>query len=194
MSKVRSIERRITHRVLEREKSMQDNATLETQIEARLPDTVRVVTSRLGETIIEVEKNALLDVARFLRDDEDMQFALLSDVTAVDYLPQEPRFVVVYHLLSPVHRRRLRLHVTVSEAEVELPSVTGIWPGADWYEREVYDMFGISFTGHPNLRRILMPEDWEGHPLRKDYPLGREEIAFTHNQEEVYARKPFAER
>ncbi len=173
---------------------MQDNATLEMQIESQFPDAARAVTTRLGETTIELEKDALLDVARFLCDDEDMQFALLSDVTVVDYLPQEPRFAVVYHLLSLAHRRRLRLRVWIAEAEAELPSVTGIWPGANWYEREVYDMFGISFTGHPNLRRILMPDDWEGHPLRKDYPLGQEEIAFTHNQEEVYARKHFAER
>jgi len=171
-----------------------DDGSVVTKLQTRFPDTIGKVTSRLGETTIEVEKDALLDIARFLRDDEDMQFALLSDVTAVDYLPQEPRFAVVYHLLSLAHRRRLCLRVWVSEAEAELPSVTGVWPGANWYEREVYDMFGISFTGHPALRRILMPDDWEGHPLQKDYPLGQEEIAFTHNQEEVYARKHFADR
>jgi len=152
------------------------------------------VATQFGEITVEVKKDALLELARFLRDDEGMKFALLSDVTCVDYLPQEPRFAVVYHLLSLEHRRRLRLRVWVTESQPELPSVAGIWPGANWYEREVYDMFGITFKGHPNLRRILMPDDWEGHPLRKDYPLGQEEIAFTHNQEEVYARKRFAER
>jgi len=171
-----------------------DDGSVAARLQSRFPDTIGEVTTRLGEATVEVAKDALLDVARFLRDDNDMQFALLSDVTAVDYLPQEPRFAVVYHLLSLARRRRLRLRVWVFEAEAELPSVTGIWPGANWYEREVYDMFGISFTGHPDLSRILMPDDWEGHPLRKDYPLGREEIAFTHNQEEVYARKHFAER
>jgi len=173
---------------------MQDNATVEAQIQARFSGTVRTATTRLGETTIEVEKDALLDVARFLRDDAEMQFVLLSDVTCVDYLPRQPRFAVVYHLLSLRQRQWLRLRVWVSEEQAELPSVTGIWPGANWYEREVYDMFGISFMGHPDLRRILMPDDWEGHPLRKDYPLGREEIAFTHNQEEVYARKHFVDR
>jgi NADH-quinone oxidoreductase subunit C len=170
-----------------------ENAWID-ELQTRFPEGIVSVASRLGETTVEVKKGALLELARFLHDDADMKFALLSDLTCVDYLPQEPRFAVVYHLLSLEHRRRLRLRVRVPESQLELPSVTAIWPGADWYEREVYDLFGISFEGYPNLRRILMPDDWEGHPLRKDYPLGREEIAFTHNQEEVYARKRFAER
>lgn len=161
-------------------------------LQSRFPDAIGEVTTRLGETTVEIKKSALPDVARFLRDDEALRFALLLDVTCVDYLPQQPRFAVVYHLVSLEHRQRLRLRVWVTEDQPELPSVTEIWPGANWYEREVFDLFGLTFTDHPDLRRILMPDDWEGHPLRKDYALGREEIAFTHNQEEIYARKPFA--
>ncbi len=170
---------------------MNENAAA-AQLQSRFPDAIGEVTTRLGETMVEIKKSALPDVARFLRDDEALRFVLLSDVTCVDYLPQEPRFAVVYHLLSIEQRQRLRLRVWVAEGQPELPSVTAIWPGANWYEREIFDMFGLTFTDHPDLRRILMPDDWEGHPLRKDYALGSEEIAFTHNQEEIYARKSFA--
>jgi NADH-quinone oxidoreductase subunit C len=98
-------------------------------------------------------------------------YLFLSDITAVDRHPSEPRFEVVYHLLCHERRERLRLTCRVGSDPPEVESVCGVWPAADWYEREVFDLFGIRFRGHPNLRRILMPEDWEGHPLRKDYPV-----------------------
>jgi NADH-quinone oxidoreductase subunit C len=115
----------------------------------------------------------LVRVCRFLRDDPDLAFDFLSDVTGVDRLKlpeHSPRFEVVCHLYSLQYRRRLRLKVRVDEGEA-VPTVTDVWPTANWHEREVYDMFGIPFEAHPDLRRILMPDDWEGHPLRKDYPV-----------------------
>jgi NADH-quinone oxidoreductase subunit C len=123
----------------------------------------------------------LPDTCRVLRDDPALDFAMLSWIAGVDWLPREPRFEVVYGLLSLTHRARVTLKVPVSEENPRVPSVTGIWTTADWHERETYDFYGIEFTGHPDLTRILLPEDWVGWPLRKDSPLGYEEVAFTHN-------------
>ena len=108
-----------------------------------------------------------------MRDDEALRFELCSSVSGVDYLgTDERRLHVVYHLTSMTYRRRVRLEAAVTVEDPHLPSVTSVYPTADWQERETYDMFGIVFDGHPNLTRILMPDDWEGHPQRKDYPLG----------------------
>jgi NADH-quinone oxidoreductase subunit C len=123
----------------------------------------------------------LLEVCAFLRDDPELDFAMLAWVSGVDWLPRDPRFEVVYGLLSLSRRTRLTLKVEVAEENPRVPSVTGLWPTADWLERETYDFYGIEFTGHPDLKRILLPEDWVGWPLRKDSPLGYEEVAFTHN-------------
>jgi len=98
-------------------------------------------------------------------------YNFLEDVTAVDWYPSEPRFHVVYHILSHSLKRRLRLTVRLESEDASLDSITSIWPSANFYEREVFDLFGVHFGGHPNLRRIMMPEDWQGHPLRKDYPV-----------------------
>jgi NADH-quinone oxidoreductase subunit C len=130
-----------------------------------------------------VDREHLLDVCRLLRDDPALQFALLADVTAVDYFPAEPRFEVVYHFAclgsayvtapgaEPAPARRFRLKVRLSGADASVPTVTGLYPTANWLERELYDLMGLRFEGHPDLRRILMAEDWVGHPLRKDYPV-----------------------
>ena len=126
-----------------------------------------------NETTVVVRPQDIQGVCRFLRDDPDLAFDFLSDVTGVDRLKlpeSSPRFEVVYHLYSLPHKRRLRLKVRVDEGQ-RVPTVTGVWPTANWHEREVYDLFGVPFDGHPDLRRILMPDDWEGHPLRKDYPV-----------------------
>ena len=98
-------------------------------------------------------------------------YNFFEDLTAVDWFPSSPRFHLSYHLLSHSFKERIRVRVTVDEADAEVDSITGIWPAADFYEREVWDLFGIRFAGHPNLRRIMMPDDWKGHPLRKDYPV-----------------------
>jgi len=123
------------------------------------------------ELTIVLERAALRDACDILRDDRDLQFNFLADVTCVDWYPNEPRFEVVYHLLSIPRRQRLRLKVKLSGDDPSLESITSVWPSANFFEREVYDLFGVRFAGHPNLRRIMMPEDWEGHPLRKDYPV-----------------------
>jgi len=98
-------------------------------------------------------------------------YHFLEDVTAVDWYPSEPRFQITYHILSFVLKARLRLAVMLGSDDLSIDSITGVWPSANFYEREVFDLFGVSFNGHPNLKRIMMPEDWQGHPLRKDYPV-----------------------
>jgi NADH-quinone oxidoreductase subunit C len=118
-------------------------------------------------------------------------FESLMGITAVDYYPEmAPRFHLVYQFRSIAKKLHLEVRVELSGSEPVLDSVSGVYPGANWYEREAWDMFGVRFDGHPDLRRILMPYDWEGHPLRKDYPLGYEEVQFTFNYDEIAKRKP----
>jgi NADH-quinone oxidoreductase subunit C len=135
------------------------------------PQAVAEVRAFRDELTIVVPREHLRRAAEFLRGDPELQFTYLSDITGVDCFPMEPRFELNYHLLSLAHRERLRLKVRVSGNDPAVESVTSVWPGADWHEREIFDLFGVRFAGHPDLRRILMPEDWEGHPLRKDYPV-----------------------
>lgn len=123
------------------------------------------------EMTIYVDRANIREACVLLKDDPDCAFNFLSDVTCVDWYPAEPRFEVVYHLLSIRKKERVRLKVRLNCASPAVESLTSVWPGANYFEREVFDLFGIRFTGHPYLRRILMPEDWEGHPLRKDYPV-----------------------
>src|SRR5690348_14543506 len=122
-------------------------------------------------TTVFVSRDDLLAVARGLRDHGDLAFAFLAELTAVDFWPREPRFELVYILVSIAHRRRLRLKVRLNATDARVPTVSEIWPAANWLEREVWDMFGIAFDRHPDPRRLLMPEDWDGYPLRKDYPV-----------------------
>ncbi len=123
------------------------------------------------EMTIYVGRSYLREACVLLKSDPTCDFNYLSDVTCVDWLPEEPRFEVVYHLFSIAKKERVRLKARLSGDSPVIESVTSIWPGANYAEREVYDLFGVRFTGHPYLRRLLMPEDWEGHPLRKDYPV-----------------------
>ena len=122
-----------------------------------------------GETTLIVDPDRIVDLCRHLKDNET--FIRLSGITAVDLHPSEPRFEVVYHLHSLDRNQRLRLKCRLNGTNPEIDSATGVWRAANWYEREVYDMFGVVFRNHPNLVRILMPIDWEGYPLRKDYPV-----------------------
>jgi NADH-quinone oxidoreductase subunit C len=124
-----------------------------------------------GELSIYVERTALREACTTLRNDAALQYDSLSDITCVDWLPATPRFEVIYHLFSTVTKKRVRLKVRLQEADASLDSLTPIWPGADFFEREVFDLFGVRFDQHPNLKRIMMPDNWEGHPLRKDYPV-----------------------
>ena len=130
-----------------------------------------------GDDAAFVARERLLEVCQFLRDDPAMAFNMAPYITAVDYLGQEPRFEVVYNLLSTTRNHRVRLRVKVAEQDAVLPSVCGIWRGANWFERYCFDMYGISFTEHPDLRRLYMYDEFVGHPLRKDYPLrGRQPL------------------
>ncbi len=123
------------------------------------------------EMTIYIERSVIREACVLLRDDSDCPFNFLADVTCVDWFPSEPRFEVVYHLLSITKKERVRLTVRLGSSSPALDSVTSVWPAANYFEREIFDLFGVRFTGHPYLRRLLMPEDWEGHPLRKDYPV-----------------------
>ncbi len=154
------------------------------ELQQRFPDAVLATEEFRGDQMVTIKAERLLEVARFLRDDPQMRFNLCVDVTSYDRLNlgETPRFVAVYQLHSIPYNRRLRLLVPLPGGDNPVaPSVVDIWPTANWLEREVYDLMGIRFEGHPDLRRILMPSNWEGHPLRKDYPLGGEPVPFTVN-------------
>ena len=175
-------------------------------VSERFPDAVSASHAYRGDATVVLRAEALLDVARFLKEDPALQMHYLMDLTAVDYStfgkapapaffassgvsvspstqipdedpwpgpPDRSRFVIVYHFFSLTHKHRLRLAVPVAEDDAEVDSLTPLWAGANWLEREVWDMFGIDFRGHPDLKRILMYEEFEGHPLRKDYPVKR---------------------
>jgi NADH-quinone oxidoreductase subunit C len=145
----------------------------------RFPDHISEPEEAFGEVSVRVGRDRIAEVSAYLRDEEG--FELLSDLSGVDYLgvaPPEDRFLVAYHVTSLSRRVRLRLRVFVPDGDERVPTVSGVWPTANWHEREVYDFFGITFAGHPDLRRILMPDDWEGFPLRKDYPLGGTKVEF----------------
>jgi len=141
------------------------------------------------QPVLIVPPDRIVDVVRTLKDQHG--FNMLSDQTAMDYgLDQEPRFHVIYQLRDLTRFLLITLRVPVDGPQPQLHTIQPIFPNADWFERELWDMFGIRFEGHPDLRRILMPYDWQGHPLRKDYPLGYEEVQFTFNRQEIQARKP----
>ena len=135
------------------------------------PEAVEEAHSFRGELTINIRANRLRDVCEFLRDDPELSFKYLADLTAVDHYPSEPRFETVYHLLSIESSERLRLKVRIGGENPQVDSMVPIWPAANAFECEIFDLFGIQFKGHPDLRRILLPEEWEGHPLRKDYPV-----------------------
>ena len=141
-----------------------------TALQATLPAAVTGLSYWVGDWTAIVDPAAIVEVARYLRAAPDARFDVCSDVTATDWPPRAERFDVVYCLYSTWHRHRIRLKLRIPE-NAPVDSVTPIWPSANWLEREVFDMFGIRFTGHPDLRRILMPDEWQGHPQRKDYPL-----------------------
>jgi NADH-quinone oxidoreductase subunit C len=158
-----------------------NNVTSE-KLKERFAESILEVAEYRGELTIIVKKKDIVPICQFLRDDPELSYNFLSDLCGVDWLEKKPRFDVVYNLYSIGKNHRVRLKVQVDEGE-GVPSVTAVWNGANWFEREVFDMFGIRFDGHPDLRRILMPQDWEGHPLRKDFPLTKEEVMFNYNKD-----------
>ena len=135
------------------------------------PNAIEDARAFRDEVTLYLRPDHLVRACEFLRDEPGLTFRFLADLTALDLYPQEPRFEVVYHLLSLETAKRLRLKVRVSGENPRIPSAVPVWPAANAFEREVFDLFWIVFDGHPYLRRILLPEDWEGHPLRKEYPL-----------------------
>jgi NADH-quinone oxidoreductase subunit C len=157
------------------------------------PHAIEQVLSFRGETTLVVAAAALLHICQLLRNDPALYYSFLVDLAAVDYHPQQPRFGVSYLLHARKNNARLRLRVLLPGHKPRLASVSAVWPAAEWPEREAFDLMGIEFTGHPDLRRILMPADWEGHPLRKDYALGYEEVQFSFNWREIDRRKDYAQ-
>ncbi len=143
------------------------------RLQEKFPDAVMRWHRQWGDDTVVLKREATLDVCRFLRHDPDLLYDLFIDLTVVDYLPREPRFEIVVHLYSVAHKHRLRLKVLLEESDLVMDTLTGVWRGSDWFEREAWDMYGVVFRGHPNLKRILLYERFEGHPLRKDYPIDR---------------------
>lgn len=152
------------------------------ELKSKFEHAVVNQTDFLGETTLELRHENLLEVLSFLKNEASCDYEVLMDLTGVDYLHPRMRTKVLYWLQNPSTLERLRIIVFV-ERDAALPSVISLWEGANWYERELFDMFGIKFKGHPDLKRILMPDDWIGHPLRKDYPLTEEPVEFKHGVE-----------
>jgi NADH-quinone oxidoreductase subunit C len=150
------------------------------------------VTEFRGETTVSVARSALLDVLKFLKESPELGYGFLAYLSAWDAWPDDPRFNVIYQLRELASATALRVKVLVPGDDPVLPTVTGLFLNANWHERELFDMFGLKITGHPDLRRILMPADWQGYPLRRDYPLGYEEVEYTFNFEEIEKKKPYA--
>lgn len=141
-----------------------------TRLKSKFPQQIKEIFISLGMEVAIIDKDFLFEIMSFLKE-KPQDYAMLLDLTCVDYLGEEPRFELVYHLFSLSTNRRLRIKARVSEKEPRIASLTPLWRNANWLEREVYDLFGIEFVGHPDLRRIFMYDGFEGHPLRKDYPL-----------------------
>ncbi|MCI0467714.1 MAG: NADH-quinone oxidoreductase subunit C [Beijerinckiaceae bacterium] len=154
-------------------------------IAAALPGAITGVSAAFGELTLTVEPDGLIETVTYLRDDPACLFVSFTDLTAVDYPLREKRFDIVTHLLSPKHNRRIRLKVAAGEAE-PVPSLCGLYPAANWFEREAYDLFGVVFAGHPDLRRLLTDYGFDGHPLRKDFPMtGYVEVRYDDEQKRV---------
>ena len=153
------------------------------KIRSGLGEAIQKAEVTLGDAVVHCGPDSLKQVAQFLKDDPELHCDYLSQITGVDYLEQDrdPRFEAVYELHSMDHGHTVRIRVGLDEDDPTVPSVIDIWKGADFPERELFDMFGFNIEGHPNLKRLIMPEGWEGHPLLKDYPLVVEEVAFSHN-------------
>jgi NADH-quinone oxidoreductase subunit C len=136
----------------------------------KFPGEVKDISMSLGDEVVIIDKKALLSLVTYLKD-KPWEYNMLLDLSCVDYLGEDPRFEMVYHLFSLPRNKRLRIKARLAEDDLRISSLTGLWKNANWLEREVFDMFGVNFEGHPDLRRIFMYDCFEGYPLRKDYPL-----------------------
>lgn len=155
---------------------MTDNNKNIEKLKQKFGETIIDFHSFRGNETVIIKKQYVVEVSRFLKEDSDLHFNFLMDLTVVDYLNQKTRyerFEVVYHFYSLKHNHRIRVRALVSETDCTIDSLVSLWVGANWFEREAYDMYGIKFNGHPNLKRILLYEEFVGHPLRKDYPINK---------------------
>lgn len=160
--------------------------TAANDLKKRFEGQVSESANRVSVTLV---SKHILEVCQALK--KEHKFEMLVSQTAVDYWPQtEPRFHLVYQFYSLSQKLRLEVRARLDGDEPSLDSVQGVYPNANWFERELWDLFGIKFEGHPDMRRLIMPHDWQGHPLRKDYPLGYEEVQFTFNFDDIDLRKP----
>jgi NADH-quinone oxidoreductase subunit C len=162
------------------------------KITKAFPEAIEDVVDFRGEKTLYIRKEDVKNVCRLLRDDENLQYNFLTDIVADDMLPETPRFAVNYQLNSLPNNHRIRLRVRVEDPEDGPETAASVWAIATWLEMEVWDLMGIRFKGNDSLRRLFLPEDWQGHPLRKDYPLGYEEVQFSFNFDEIDAKKPHA--
>jgi len=160
-------------------------AALKQGLEERVLDSIEF----RGQVTAVLSPEAIVEACQFLKP---RGYDLLIGLTATDHWPDSPRFEILYQLFSTDLKSLIGLSVTLEGDKPEVQSIESVYPNANWHEREVFDMFGIDFSGHSDLRRILMPHDWEGHPLRRDYPLGYEEVQFTFNYDEIEKRKKYA--
>jgi NADH-quinone oxidoreductase subunit C len=173
----------------------------------RFGDDILHAKEFAGETTIVVAPENIPAVMKFMKETPGLIYNFLSDISAVDYYPNDygagydgenspfrpERFGIAYHLYSMLYNRRIRIKTFAMEEDPVVPTITDIWLGADWLEREILDMMGVTFENHPDPRRLLMPDDWDGHPHRRDYPLGYETPMFSFNVDEIRKHKPFAE-
>lgn len=162
------------------------------KIQSRFPDAVEGTNDFRGEQTLIIDIDKLKEICLLLRDDTRLKYSFLSDIVADDMLPEYPRFAVNYHLHSLDDGHTLRLRVLVEDPDEGPETLADIWNVAGWLETEVWDLMGIKFKGNDGLRRLFLPADWQGHPLRKDHPLGYEEVQFSFNYEEVDKTKPYA--
>lgn len=164
------------------------------KIEEAFPGALEEVQDFRNERTLYIRKPNLKPVCQFLHDTAGLQYNFLTDICADDMLPDFPRFAVNYQLYSIPNNHRIRLRVRVEDPEDGPETVATVWAIATWLEMEVWDLMGVRFKGNTSLRRLFLPEDWQGHPLRKDYPLGYEEVQFSFNFDEINAKKPHATR
>jgi len=164
------------------------------KITKAFPEAIEEVVDFRGEKTLFIKKEDVKNICQLLKEDEDLQYNFLTDIVADDMLPDFPRFAVSYQLNSLANNHQIRLRTWVEDPEDGPDTVGTVWPIGTWLEMEIWDLMGIRFKDNSSLRRLFLPEDWQGHPLRKDYPLGYEEVQFTFNFDEIDAKKPHATR
>jgi NADH-quinone oxidoreductase subunit C len=160
------------------------------RVQTDFPDPIEEVVDFRGERTLVVTPEEVHGLCQFLRDDAALQYNFLEDIVADDMFPEFPRFAVSYHLYSIPHNHRVRVRALVEDPDEGPATLGDLWPIATWLETEVYDLMGIVFKGNDKLRRLFLPEDWQGHPLRKDYPLGYEQVQFSFNWKAIGGKKP----